>query len=524
MLEEIKEKKYEEIEKIINNEKIEKEKIKGIVEKFIKNDLILTTHALEYILNNKIYKDEDLDNIINIAKNNRAFILTEEFIIEVLKEKGEEIEKERGEIEKIEKREEIEKEIKKEGEKKEKEGEKNFKIFDYKCISDGKIFDFITLFQDRYKTLSAIIKKKMEYRDAINIEKINEGENVSVIGIISNKFDSKDSITLVIEDLTKDINVIINKKDLPPNTEQIVKSLVLDEVIGVKGKVAKDGKTIFASDITEPDIPYDFVPNKSEKDVYVAFISDLHIGSVLFLQKEFENFLDWLNLKRNRIDIAEKVKYVLIAGDIVDGIGVYPHQEKELALLDIYKQYDFTAELIGKIPSDIEIIIIPGNHDAVRISEPQPEIDKKFAQRLYNMKNVHLCKNPAYVNIEGVNILMYHGASLDNLIRAIPGLSYSEPEKAMREFLKKRHLSPIYADIFPTENDNLVIKNIPDIIHCGHIHSNGYENYKGVHLINSGCFQGKTKFQEELGHEPTPARVPVMNLKTHNLTILDFRE
>jgi len=110
MLEEIKEKKYEEIEKIINNEKIEKEKIKGIVEKFIKNDLILTTHALEYILNNKIYKDEDLDNIINIAKNNRAFILTEEFIIEVLKEKGEEIEKERGEIEKIEKREEIEKE------------------------------------------------------------------------------------------------------------------------------------------------------------------------------------------------------------------------------------------------------------------------------------------------------------------------------------------------------------------------------------------------------------------------------
>jgi len=400
-----------------------------------------------------------------------------------------------------------------------------FKILDYTIASDGKISDFAAYFQDRYKILSSIIKKRIEYRDTREISKINEGDNVCLTGMIRDKFKNKQQATTwTIEDLTGDVRVMLDKNKLPPDAEKLINGLVYDEVIGVKGKVAKGSKTIYVSDIVEPDVPYDIVPNKSEEEIYAVFTSDFHIGSILFLQKEFENFLEWLNLKRNRLDIAEKVKYVLVAGDIVDGVGVYPHQEKELALTDIYKQYDFAAELISRIPEDIEIIISPGNHDAVRIAEPQPAISKKFAPKFYNMKNVHLVKNPAYVNIEGVNVLMYHGESLDNLIHAIPGLSYSSPEKAMKEFLKKRHLSPIYADIFPSEKDNLVIKDIPDVIHCGHIHSIGYDNYRNVHLINSGCFQGRTKFQEEMGHIPTPSKVPVMNLKTHNITILDFSE
>ncbi|OQX22651.1 MAG: hypothetical protein BWK75_00270 [Candidatus Altiarchaeales archaeon A3] len=346
--------------------------------------------------------------------------------------------------------------------------------------------------------------------------------------MISDKFENKEgTITLTVDDLTGDTKIIMSKgmfSRMSPDVEKVVKGLVYDEVIGAKGKVAKGGKAIFASDIVEPDMPHDFVSNKAKEDVYAVFTSDFHIGSILFLQKEFENFLDWLNLKNNRIDIAEKVKYILVAGDIVDGVGVYPHQDKELALSDIYKQYDFAAELISRIPEDIEVILSPGNHDAVRISEPQLKISKKFAPKFYDMKNVHLVGNPAYVTMEGVNVLMYHGEALDNLIRAIPGLSYSAPEKAMKEFLKKRHLSPIYADIFPSEKDYLSIENIPDVILSGHVHAIGYDNYRNVHLINSGCFQGRTKFQEEMGHVPTPAKVPVMNLKTHDITWLDFGE
>ncbi len=626
----IKGREYNEISDILNTVKIDKKAAKEIVEIFIKNNLLLTTHAYEYILKNEIYEKGCVEDILKIAKDNGTNIVTEEFIIEFCikkeekatnkeegKEKfGEEIEtkketktetekdikkkledkrvepektanieekqegKKTSEESKNEEKKEVEEQVvkikakeesvkeqketvkeQKEAVKEQKEAVKeqketvkeqketvkeqkeavkeqvkenenkrsaiksNFKISDYSITSDGKISDFAAYFQDKYKILSSIIKRRIEYRDAKEISKINEGDVACIVGMISDKFENKQyGLTLTIEDLTGSMRIIPDKSKISPDTEKLITGLVLDEVIGVKGKMAKGSKTMYVSDIVEPDVPYDIIPNKAEKEIYAVFTSDFHIGSILFLQKEFENFIEWINLKRNRLDIAEKVKYILIAGDIVDGVGVYPHQERELALTDIYKQYDFAAELISKIPKDIEIIISPGNHDAVRIAEPQPELSKKFAPKFYEMKNVHLVKNPAYVNIEGVNVLMYHGESLDNLIRAIPGLSYSAPEKGMKEFLKKRHLSPIYADIFPSEKDNLTIKDIPDVIHCGHVHSIGYENYRGVHLINSGCFQGRTKFQEEMGHTPTPSRVPIMNLKTHNITEMYFGE
>jgi len=601
----IKGREYNEISDILNTVKIDKKAAKEIVEIFIKNNLLLTTHAYEYILKNKIYEKGCVEDILKIAKDNETNIVTEEFIVEfcIKKEekttnKEERKEKFREEIEtKKETKTETEKDVKKKSEEKKVELEKtanieekqeekktseeskneekkeveereveikakeeaverkkeavkeqkeavkeqkeavkeqvkenkrsaiklNFKISDYSITSDGKISDFAAYFQDKYKILSSIIKRRIEYRDAKEISKINEGDVACIVGMISNKFENKQyGLTLTIEDLTGSMRIIPDKSKISPDTEKLITSLVFDKVIGVKGKMAKNSKTMYVSDIVEPDVPYDIIPNKAEKEICAVFTSDFHIGSILFLQKEFENFIEWINLKRNRLDLAEKVKYILIAGDIVDGIGVYPHQERELALTDIYKQYDFAAELISRIPEDIEIIISPGNHDAVRIAEPQPEISKKFAPKFYEMKNVHLVKNPAHVNIEGVNVLMYHGEALDNLIRAIPGLSYSAPEKGMKEFLKNRHLSPIYADIFPSEKDNLAIKDIPDVIHCGHVHSIGYENYRGVHLINSGCFQGRTKFQEEMGHIPTPSNVPIMNLKTHDITIMDF--
>jgi DNA polymerase II small subunit len=102
--------------------------------------------------------------------------------------------------------------------------------------------------------------------------------------------------------------------------------------------------------------------------------------------------------------------------------------------------------------------------------------------------------------------------------------SYSRPETAMIEYLKRRHLIPMYGvdGIAPEKTDYMAIKDVPDILHCGHVHTNGYANYHGVHVINSGTWQSKTKYQEQLGHVPTPARVPVMNLQNHEVNILYF--
>jgi len=142
------------------------------------------------------------------------------------------------------------------------------------------------------------------------------------------------------------------------------------------------------------------------------------------------------------------------------------------------------------------------------------------------MPNVHLTGNPVRVTVHGVKVLMYHGTSFDTIIGKVPGCSYAKPETAMTECLKKRHLIPMYKEdsISPEKYDYLAIKEVPDVFHAGHVHTNGYANYRGVKIINSGTWQARTKYQEQLGHIPTPGRVPLMNLQTHEITVKHFVE
>ena len=65
--------------------------------------------------------------------------------------------------------------------------------------------------------------------------------------------------------------------------------------------------------------------------------------------------------------MASKVKYVIIAGDLVDGVGIYPSQQEELEIKEIVAQYEEFCRLIKQIPADKQIIICPGNHDAVHL-------------------------------------------------------------------------------------------------------------------------------------------------------------
>ena len=184
------------------------------------------------------------------------------------------------------------------------------------------------------------------------------------------------------------------------------------------------------------------------------------------------------------------------AGDVVDGIGVYPNQDRDLTVLDIYAQYKIFFNFMSMIPDYIHVFVIPGNHDAVQRAEPQPQLSNELVGD-FKADNVHIIPNPSFLTLHGIEILAYHGASLDSIISAIPGTSYAKPEKAMIEILKRRHLSPIYGGnmIVPSKNDNMVIDKVPDILHMGHVHKNGMANYHGVDIINSGTWQSTTDYQ-----------------------------
>jgi DNA polymerase II small subunit len=84
----------------------------------------------------------------------------------------------------------------------------------------------------------------------------------------------------------------------------------------------------------------------------------------------------------------------------------------------------------------------------------------------------------------------------------------------MEEFLNIRHLAPIYGERTPLASeleDHLVIDEVPNVLHTGHVHINTYKNYKGIHLINSGTFQTQTEFQKIYNIVPTPAQVPILD-------------
>jgi DNA polymerase II small subunit len=130
------------------------------------------------------------------------------------------------------------------------------------------------------------------------------------------------------------------------------------------------------------------------------------------------------------------------------------------------------------------------------------------------------------------DILIYHGSSFDYYLNNITFLrkagSYDAADKMMEFILKKRHLTPTHVSsmyIPDVEKDPLVITKVPDFFVTGHIHHDvKISSYKNVTLIGCGGFQNKTPYQEKLGHtNVVPARVPVVNLKSRQVKIMDFR-
>jgi DNA polymerase II small subunit len=180
---------------------------------------------------------------------------------------------------------------------------------------------------------------------------------------------------------------------------------------------------------------------------------------------------------------------------VVDGVGIYPNQNKELVCQTIQEQLKKAEDLIDKISKNVKIIIMPGNHDPGRRALPQPAIPKKYNSGLWERENVFMVGNPAVVSLNGVIVTMFHGQSIDDIVKTTPGLSYDKPANVMRHLLRARHLSPIYGSqtpIAPEMEDLLVIQDIPDIFHVGHVHRAQLDMYKGVLLINSGWFLAKT--------------------------------
>lgn len=415
---------------------------------------------------------------------------------------------------------------------KEYKPQQNFKILSAPFFPQRKVVvsDFVNHFKDRFENIRKIIESKnLENLTSLRKIKGNTG-NFSFVGAVLNKRITKNkNILLEVEDLTGSANLLINqnKKDVYEKG----KDIILDDIIGFNVSVSNN--FLYCNDLVYPDSVLK-EKRKYDKDEWVVFISDLHSGSKLFLEENFIKFIKWINGKQGNEEhkkIAEKVKYLFITGDLVDGVNHYPGQENDLKILTSVGQYQKVEELLKLIRSDIQIIACPGNHDAVWVGEPQPIISEKWAEGLHKIPNLELVTNPCLVEIDGgFKILMYHGASLNPFIEEIPEIrtKYGKhsPTTVVKEVLKRRHLSPMHGlvDYIPCDKDLLVINPVPDILLTGDLHRCEVSMYNNILLVAGSCWQAQTNFMEKIGVEADPCKAILFNLKTREIKIMDFSD
>ncbi|QLG60901.1 DNA-directed DNA polymerase II small subunit [Halorarum salinum] len=383
----------------------------------------------------------------------------------------------------------------------------------------GEYGEFVRVFRDRYDRLSGQLRGRVNHRPAEAIQGMPGGSEAELIGLVNDVRSTASGHWLVeLEDTTGTFPCLVMKdRDIA----DLVDELLLDECIAVQGTLADDAGIMFVDAIHFPDVPRTYRPSTADREVEAALISDVHVGSREFMADAWHRFADWLHTEE-----AERVEYLLIAGDMVEGVGVYPNQDEELDVVDIYDQYERFAEYLKEVPGDMEIVMIPGNHDAVRLAEPQPGFDEELRD-IMSAHDPQITGNPSTVDVEGVNVLMYHGVSLDEVIAELPAekASYDEPHKAMYQLLKKRHVAPQYGGhtrIAPEEKDYLVMDEVPDVFHTGHVHKLGWGKYHNVLAVNSGCWQAQTEFQKSVNIDPDAGFAPILELDTLDMTVRKF--
>ena len=398
------------------------------------------------------------------------------------------------------------------------------KVDDYEVLDGNDVLQkqlegvngYHLLMKNRFSKYKQIMYDRQDSRKITRISTLvqhTDQNEYKIAGLLKSRNKLPKSYEMELEDESTDLRLLVTDG----NNIRKVESFLIDQMVIADIVFSKKIGKFIVKNCYSLDVPAEvFQSIEGVEPVYGVFLSDIHVGSKTFLNREFQDFLNWINGHSGDLEVVSKIRYVVIAGDLVDGIGVYPGQEEELTELNLSKQYDEFAGLMAQIPKSIKIFVSPGNHDATRQALPQPPIFKRYAKTLYEMDNVILLGDPCLVRLHGVNTLVYHGQSLVDIVGSSPGITFDKPAEAMKVLLKARHLAPTHGStrVALEEDDKLVIKIVPNIFHCGHIHTVQTLKYKGTLLVNSGTWQDQTQFQKRMGIVPNPAIAVIVDLNS----------
>ena len=345
---------------------------------------------------------------------------------------------------------------------------------------------------------------------------------ITMVGLASDvNWTRNGYMKFILEDETTQISCMLKPPSDASPLHPSLDGLMDDEIVGVSGRFSSGERDpiFWVDDVHKPPLP-SHTRNQAEEEfaVSAAFLSDVHFGSKTFLKPQWEKMIQWFN----NDPLARTVKYFVLSGDGVDGVGIYPGQERHLTIKDLFKQYGELARMLEDLPDWVDVIMLPGNHDAVRPAEPQPALDPEVQQ---DYSNTVFVGNPCDFSLHGVRVLSYHGKSIDDFVATLRSVNYSNPEMAMRAMLERRHLAPSWGGktpLSPEPEDRLVIPVVPDIFVTGHVHGHYVGDHKGTLMVHSSTWQDQTDFQRMLGFKPKPCILTIVNLHTFSTEDVHF--
>tara|TARA_B100000959_G_scaffold282413_1_gene348737 strand:- start:3234 stop:4856 length:1623 start_codon:yes stop_codon:yes gene_type:complete len=397
--------------------------------------------------------------------------------------------------------------------------------------TEGRLSDIKSCFRSRLSQIREMMLSSgaLPRRPARNSEvwrnrgRYNSKDyEITIVGLVSEiKWTRTGKLVFVVEDETSQISCMLNPPSDASPLHASLDGLMDDEVVGVSGYFMSGDKDppFWVLDIHKPPLGNHSKSQAGlDRAVSAAFLSDVHLGSKTFLASAWEKMIQWFKTD----PLARTVKYFVLSGDGVDGVGIYPGQERHLSIKDLFGQYSELARLLEDVPDWVDVIMLPGNHDAVRPAEPQPALDPEVQQ---DYSNTVFVGNPCDFSLHGVRILSYHGKSIDDFVATLRSVTYSKPEMAMRAMLERRHLAPSWGGktpLSPEPEDRLVIPVVPDIFVTGHVHGHYVGSHKGTTIVHSSTWQDQTDFQRMLGFQPKPCILTVVNLHTYAYHSIDF--
>ena len=509
-----------------------------IIKFFLQHQYNINPDALSYIHRNSCSEETLHKLLITLSPNNP--VITEEMIKNFMKTEG----KSKIHIENIDNESVKPKDTQEptlpqiEPELTDKEITINIDLdIPYKLQQEPKAGAFRELFMNRYKKLSSILQENLPTNNPIMSRYIHETEGIEnregiLIGMIqdthvlhTNRF------VIQLEDPSHGRPtkcVIVQDSVSFPDYRNVLR----DSVIGISGILPKNflhGEitAFWGKDIFRPSFKEHASQLKGKHESKVLCLADIHYGAEGFSKKLLSRLVGFLKgeISNPKIPFSPReIDVIIIAGDLVEGTS----QNNESQLIDSYEtQYSQLADVLAKIPSRIQIITIPGEHDASQLAIPQPAIDKKIGKSLYALSNVKNHGNPLRLTVNGMKFLVFHGQGSEKIFRNQFKIQKQDLFKGFTQLLEYRHLSPeygSYTSIAPYSKDYLVVEDIPDVLLTGHNHYANFGIYKGVRIVSCGSLKHTSFEKTEIEKDSSLGVFPVIDTKSGENFMLDLKK